>query len=197
MSDRFYSAEPVYKVTLLGDGAVGKTSLRDRFMGKAFPTEYLMTIGADFATKSLEIGGRRVKFQIWDLAGQPRFEMVRELYYKGALGGLLVFDVTRPHSFENSTSWIKEVWGNNGKGRIPLVILGNKTDLRNKVPTSVRAKQAEQLAEELSKICASEGFSISYIETSAKTGENVETAFSALGKAVGDFITKKIGRIKA
>ncbi|MFQ5980690.1 MAG: GTP-binding protein [Candidatus Heimdallarchaeota archaeon] len=197
MSDGFSSTEPVYKVTLLGDGAVGKTSLRDRFMGKAFPTEYLMTIGADFAAKSIEIEGRRVKFQIWDLAGQPRFEMVREMYYKGALGGLLVFDVTRPYSFENTMSWIREVWGHNGKGRIPLVLLGNKIDLRSQFPMFVRSEQAEQLAKGLSEICSSDGFSIPYIETSAKTGENVEEAFSALGTAVGSYITKQIGRIGA
>ncbi|MFX0201416.1 MAG: GTP-binding protein [Candidatus Hodarchaeota archaeon] len=194
MSDGF-SSVPVYKVTLLGDGAVGKTSLRDRFMGKVFPTEYLMTIGADFATKTLEISGKQAKFQIWDLAGQPRFEMVRGLYYKGAVGGMLVFDVTRPSSFENSTAWIREVWENNGKGKIPLVLLGNKVDLRDQVPISTRPEQGEKFARELSRITSNGGFSIPYYETSAKSGKNVDQAFLALGEAVANFITTKVGKL--
>ena len=98
------------KVCLLGDGAVGKTALRKRYLGKQFSSGYVMTIGADFAVKKTEIntndGTKSVKFQIWDLAGQPRFNSVRELYYKGSHGGLLVFDITRRDSFSNLNSWV-------------------------------------------------------------------------------------------
>ena len=69
------------KIVLAGDGAVGKTTLRRRYLGEGFQASYMMTIGADFAVKRVDIGGKTITFQIWDLAGQPRFQMVRELYY--------------------------------------------------------------------------------------------------------------------
>ncbi|MFW9917310.1 MAG: GTP-binding protein [Candidatus Thorarchaeota archaeon] len=192
MGVKYGSAAPVYKITLLGDGAVGKTSLRDRFMRKPIPGDYLMTIGADFAAKTVEIRNKAVKFQIWDLAGQPRFESVREPYYKGTVGGLLVFDVTRPTSFESTPSWIKEIWKHNGKGRIPLVLLGNKIDLRSSVEPSIYPVHGEALAAEFSKFCVKEGFKVPYIETSAKTGENVDRAFQILGEIITDFIAKQL-----
>ncbi|MFX0113662.1 MAG: GTP-binding protein [Candidatus Hodarchaeota archaeon] len=195
MSRVFPSSKPIYKIALLGDGAVGKTALRDRFMKKTFTAEYVMTIGADFATKTVEIGGKEVLFQIWDLAGQPRFESVRELYYKGSLGALLVFDVTRQFSFENTPIWIQELWKNNGKGKVPIVLLGNKIDLRNQVPNPIETRYGKILSRELSRITSKEGFGIPYIETSAKTGENVDQAFYTLGEAITAYIARKIEKI--
>jgi small GTP-binding protein len=192
MGAKYGSNVPVYKICLLGDGAVGKTSLRDRFMGKPLPGDYLLTIGADFAAKAAEVRNKTVKFQIWDLAGQPRFESVREPYYKGTLGGLLVFDVTRPDSFESTPSWIKELWKHNGKGRIPLVLLGNKIDLRDSIQPSIHIVHGEALAREFSKFCVKDGFKVPYIETSAKTGENVEQAFRILGEAIVDYIARQL-----
>lgn len=192
MGVKYSSSVPIYKIALLGDGAVGKTSLRDRFMGKPLPGDYLMTIGADFAVKTLEIRNKPIKFQIWDLAGQPRFESVREPYYRGTLGGLLVFAVTRPESFENTSSWIKEIWKNNGKGKIPLVLLGNKIDLRDSVQPSIHPVHGEALATEFSKLCSKAGFEVPYIETSAKTGENVDHAFRILGEAIVDYIAREL-----
>ena len=98
------------KVILAGDGAVGKTSLRKRFMESVFDGQYLMTIGADFSVKEIDVkmGSEKlqVKMQIWDLAGQPRFQEVRSVYYSGVVGAVLVYDVTRPDSFENTTKWL-------------------------------------------------------------------------------------------
>ncbi|MFQ5979604.1 MAG: GTP-binding protein [Candidatus Heimdallarchaeota archaeon] len=184
---------PLYKVTLLGDGAVGKTALRDRFMGKAFTADYMMTIGADFATKVVDLPNAQLKFQLWDLAGQPRFEAVRELYYRGSLGGMLIFDVTRPPSFENTPSWVKELWKNNGKGKIPIVILGNKIDLRGAYPENLGSGHGMALAKNLSDIA---GFHIPYLETSAKTGENVNEAFALLGQTILQYIKARMASKK-
>ena len=82
------------KIILAGDGAVGKTSLREQYLGRGFTGQYLQTIGADFALKTDTVAGENVKYQIWDLAGQPRFKTVRSVYYIGAVGALLVFDIT-------------------------------------------------------------------------------------------------------
>ncbi|MFW9997854.1 MAG: GTP-binding protein [Candidatus Odinarchaeota archaeon] len=178
------------KIVLAGDGAVGKTALRERYLGKGFQAKYLMTIGADFALKEATIDGRELKFQIWDLAGQQRFSAVRSVYYLGCLGALLLFDVTRPETFEHLQNWVDEIWKNNGKGQIPLVILGNKVDLRAQFPNHVTDEQAKEYCEKLTEQTQSEGFEVQYLPTSAKTGLNVPESFDSLGKGYFQFVEK-------
>ncbi len=181
------------KVCLLGDGAVGKTALRERYLGKQFSSGYVMTIGADFAVKKTNIktdeGNKDVKFQIWDLAGQPRFNSVRELYYKGSHGALLIFDLTRRDSFTNLPSWIDELYRNSGRGIMPIALLGNKADLRNEAEDSVSEKDALEFIKQL-KIDYNIPYDIPYLETSAKTGENVDESFNHLAQNIRLFLTK-------
>lgn len=179
------------KIVLTGDGGVGKTALRERYLGRGFQSKYMMTIGADFALKESTIDGRSIKFQIWDLAGQTRFGAVRSVYYLGCLGALLLFDVTRRESFENLQSWIKEIWTHNGKGIIPIVILGNKADLRDQHPDSISNAVAERYCEKLSEQTRPQGFDIRFMETSAKTGLNVGEAFDMLGKVYFEYLEKQ------
>ena len=177
-----------FKICLLGDGAVGKTSLRNRYLGKAFKADYMMTIGAEFALKAIKVEERDVKYQIWDLAGQDKIGSIRDLYYWGSMSALIVFDVTRPDSFFHIQNWIAELWNNNGKGKIPFVLLGNKIDLRPETPNSVTTDQGIKYVTQLSETTKGEGFKVEYLETSAKTGENVEMAFDILGKQLFGFI---------
>ncbi len=172
------------KVVLLGDGAVGKTTLRERYLGKNLSSNYLMTIGADFAVKTADIDGKKIRFQIWDLAGQKHFVHVRSLYYRGALGGLLVYDVTRMASYQNIKTWVEEFYQNNEKHHVPLVLLGNKIDLRDRYSESIPPKMGEQLASELTELINLPGISVPYFETSAKDGINVDVAFEALGRSI-------------
>ncbi len=179
------------KIVLAGDGAVGKTALRERYLGKGFTAKYLMTIGADFALKETEIDDRAVKFQIWDLAGQPRFSSVRSVYYMGSLGGLLLFDITRPETFQNLDNWVRELWKNNGKGVIPIVILGNKADLKDQFPHHITTEQALEYCEKLSEETRPYGFEVKFLETSAKTGKNVQEAFNLLGRVYFQFVDQQ------
>ena len=179
------------KCVLMGDGAVGKTALRERYLGKGFKANYMVTIGADFALADQHIQGKDIKFQIWDLAGQPRFSVVRSIYYTNCLGALAVFDCTRPDSFKNLSSWIEEYWNNNGRGVIPLVILGNKADLKDKFPNHVSNEVATDFVEKLTQETEPFGFKIPYLETSAKTGLNVDAAFDYLGMRVLEFMEKQ------
>ena len=176
---------PLYKICLLGDGGVGKTSLRERFLGKGFQSGYILTIGADFAVQNLEIDGRQYKFQIWDLAGQQRFSAVRALYYKGSHGAILVFDRTRPDSLYNLENWKNELFTNVGF-QIPYIILGNKSDLPNSIEEEVLnkfiAKSQSEVEENLYKI--------KYLNTSAKTGLNVTDAFETLGLSIKSYIER-------
>jgi len=174
----------IFKITLLGDGAVGKTSLRKTYLGEGFKDGYSMKIGADFAVKRLRIDDQDFVAQIWDLAGQQRFSAVREVYYRGTSGCLLVFDISRRSSFENIPSWIAELLKNNSNRVVPIVLIGNKSDLRATIKGSIMREQSEEYARSLSQWS---GFSVPYIETSAKTGENVDEAFKTLLKNISNF----------
>lgn len=180
-----------YKIILLGDGAVGKTALCSRFMEKAFLGEYLMTLGTDVSLKAITVRERQIQLQIWDIAGQPFFASVRESYFRGALGALFVFDLARPETLENGSNWIGELWKHSGKGEIPVVIMGNKVDLRGVKTTMVNSSKGQALAHELSDSNQA-NFKIPYLETSAKTGKNVEQAFYLLTEEIMAFIEQQL-----
>ena len=177
------------KIVLLGDGAVGKTTLRNTFMGEGFTGEYLMTIGADFSTKQVAVNVAGTKyeilFQIWDLAGQKRFGSIRSLYYSGASGVLLVYDITRPETYENTIHWLIEVTKNiDVKVPPPVILLANKIDLREDYPDALTTKEEDILAGILPKYYDKNIVKIPYYETSAKIGTNVELAFQKLGELI-------------
>ena len=179
------------KIALCGDGAVGKTSLRQRFLGKGFSTSHLMTVGADFASIERTIDGDRSLFQIWDLAGQMAFQNVRKRFYQGCFGGLIVFDLTREETFTNLASWISELWKYSGRGIVPIVLLGNKADLSRKVSDERAKAYAELLTTQMT---SQYGFEVPFMTTSAKTGLNVTEAFEAIGKSIISLM--KAGRIQ-
>jgi len=170
----------ILKVVLLGDGAVGKTSLRLRYMGLGFAQSYMMTIGADFAVKSLDTAsGKQIKLQIWDLAGQPHFSKVRSLFYNGTGAAILVYDCTRLNTFQNIDNWMEELL-KNVKTPIPIILIANKTDLRGVVDFSVTKEEGYYLAQKIAKKYFNKKNTVGYIETSAKSGDNVANAFSLL-----------------
>ncbi|TFH09632.1 MAG: GTP-binding protein [Candidatus Thorarchaeota archaeon] len=166
------TAEFRFKIVMLGDGAVGKTAMTTRFTQNSFDSDYKRTIGADFAVKRMVIPDidAHVTLQCWDLAGQPRFEFVRQGFYRGARGGLLLYDVTRRRTFLNIDRWKEESFTNVGR-EIPLVVVANKIDLVES--RAVTKKERQAYAKE-------NGFI--YVESSALTGENVEEAYVDLCK---------------
>jgi small GTP-binding protein len=178
----------VLKIVLIGDGGVGKTAIRERYLGKGFKAQYLLTIGADFAMRDDDVNGKAIRYQIWDLAGQQRFDAVREVYYKGCVGALLVYDVTRPDSYFNTPKWINELWTNNGRGRVPIVVVANKIDMRELSDDTVSEEQGRIFTDRLTKLTKPEGFSCHYIETSAKTGINIQKSFGLLGISIMRFV---------
>lgn len=172
----------IAKIVLLGDGAVGKTALRNNFMGEGFSSNYLMTLGADMSSKL--VNELDLKFQLWDMAGQPKFKDIRGPYYNGSSGAILVYDVTRNDSYENVTKWLMEIHRNLPKKPISVVLLGNKSDLRGIVSHSLSSKDGRILAKGLTEFYAQNKWEIPYFETSAKTGLNVEEAFLRLGEMI-------------
>ncbi|MHA1929837.1 MAG: Rab family GTPase [Candidatus Thorarchaeota archaeon] len=168
----------VLKAVLIGNGAVGKTSIRRNYLGDEFIDGHIATIGVDLATKRVLFNKEVIKFILWDLAGQPSFEMVRGHYYHGCNGIVLVYSVVDRDSFDDASKWLAEAFKNMGP-LPPTVIVGNKTDLReradgtDKVTTEEGIEFTEYFIEKL-------GVPAVFKETSALSGYNVENTFHEL-----------------
>ncbi|XAR56285.1 hypothetical protein NMG60_11036709 [Bertholletia excelsa] len=169
----------LFKVVLIGDSGVGKSNLLSRFTRNEFCLESKSTIGVEFATRTLQVEGRIVKAQIWDTAGQERYRAITSAYYRGALGALLVYDVTKPTTFENVSRWLKEL-RDHADSNIVIMLIGNKTDLKHL--RAVATEDAQGFAEK-------EG--LSFIETSALEATNVEKAFQMILSEIYRIISKK------
>ncbi|MHA2363314.1 MAG: Rab family GTPase [Candidatus Hodarchaeales archaeon] len=173
------------KIILLGEGAVGKTSLRLKFMGKTTGDTYLQTLGADFSVKRLpvsEIGREESTLQIWDIGGQIRFRDVVKGYFSGSNGAVVVYDITRPETFDEIPYWINHLWSITGP--IPFTLIANKVDLSPSTKKS-STKHFRKLVRSLSsKTKKDYGFSIKGFFTSAITGENVNKAFLWLTREI-------------
>ena len=167
----------LFKTMVIGEGAVGKTTLVNRYVTGVFERDYKTTIGSQFAVKLTHISppekeyATGIKLQAWDVAGQARFKAVRKMYYSGAAGIILVFDVTRRRSFTELSKWVQEADESIGT-RVPMICVGNKTDLPDR---AVPSDEAKRWAED-------NGFL--YMESSAKTGDGVADMFTVLAEVM-------------
>jgi small GTP-binding protein len=152
-----------FKVIFLGDAAVGKTSIVAKHVTSTFKENYIPSLGANIASREYTVDGKDITLMIWDIAAQEAFSKVRQEYYNGAKAAFIVYDVTRPGTFENVVFWhddlIKII-----RKKIPIILIGNKTDLR----AVVQVHSGKRLADDIGA---------DFIETSAKTGENIEKVF--------------------
>ncbi|TXT65663.1 MAG: Small GTP-binding domain protein [Promethearchaeota archaeon] len=163
------------KVLLTGAAAVGKTSLVQRFIKNKFQANYKLTVGVDILTKEIEYKpGEIATLSIWDIGGQQRFEFIRSTFYQGAAGTLLVFDLTREQTYQETRKWLTEIRQFAGEN-IPFILIGNKADLLEDVGRVINQEEAKKFAENENSI---------YIETSAKTGIHVDEAFTELTRKI-------------
>ncbi|KAK3226438.1 hypothetical protein Dsin_006300 [Dipteronia sinensis] len=152
---------------------VGKSCLLLRFSDGSFTTSFITTIGIDFKIRTIELDGKRIKLQIWDTAGQERFRTITTAYYRGAMGILLVYDVTDESSFNNIRNWIRNI-EQHASDNVNKILVGNKADMdesKRAVPTS----KGQALADE---------YGIKFFETSAKTNLNVEEVFFSIARDI-------------
>ncbi|GMH55966.1 hypothetical protein TrST_g5164 [Triparma strigata] len=163
MSKRDY--DYLFKLVLIGDSGVGKSCLLLRFADDAFTESYISTIGVDFRFRTVKIDRKTVKLQIWDTAGQERFRTITSAYYRGADGIIMVYDVTSSESFDHVSDWLSEVNRYASEGTCKLLV-GNKSDRSDAISSLKDAAKA-----------FSDDLGIPFLETSAKSAENVEEAF--------------------
>lgn len=174
----------LFKVVLVGDAEVGKTSLTTRFAYGTFTDGYISTLGVDFIVKSLPINNFVVKLQAWDTAGQERYAGVRPIYYRGAKGALLVFDITMRQSFVNVEKWYNQIRKYSGVD-VPIVLVGNKLDLADSRVVSTDEVQVYSAQKNMA-----------YFETSAKTDYAVNDVFQKLADKILAFELAKEGSVE-
>lgn len=182
-SEIYDSTEYSFKIIIVGDPEVGKTSIALRFTNQAFLRTYISTIGVNITDKNIRVGNSKIKVIIWDIAGQNKFQTARKNFYRGAEAIILTFDLTNQKSFENLNNWYNDVkktlkFDHNLVG----FLIGNKNDLKEE--RTIKKEQAETFSNQLN---------LRYIETSALTGENVMFIFHKIGELLlSNFLNKKI-----
>lgn len=169
----------VFKIVLIGDSAVGKSQLLARFARDEFNLDSKATIGVEFQTKTVNMDHKTIKAQVWDTAGQERYRAVTSAYYRGAVGAMLVYDISKRQSFDHVAKWLEELREHADKN-ITIMLVGNKSDLGNlrAVPT----EDAKEFAERES---------LFFMETSALDSTNVESAFLTVLTEIYRIVSKK------
>mmetsp|Transcript_19825 Transcript_19825/g.22133 ORF Transcript_19825/g.22133 Transcript_19825/m.22133 type:complete len:205 (+) Transcript_19825:2-616(+) len=162
----------LFKILLIGNSGVGKSSLLLRFSDDTFTGNFMPTIGVDFKIRTLEVDGKTIKLQIWDTAGQERFKTITSSYYKGAHGIIVVYDVTDKDSYKNIDTWMSEI-EKHASDNVSRILCGNKSDLEDS--RQVSTDEGKELADT---------YNIRFIESSAKDNANVEEAFTLMTKEI-------------
>ncbi|MHA1193014.1 MAG: Rab family GTPase [Promethearchaeota archaeon] len=155
----------IFKIVIFGDAGCGKTTLNKRFSRDIFLPDSHMTIGVEFENKIIDVDGKRINLMIWDFGGEERFRVLFPQYIQGAMGGILMYDITDYSSFSHISDWLSVINEN-----FPILLLGGKLDLEKF--REISSNEAEELANSLGLF--------NYIECSSKTGENVEKSFEEL-----------------
>jgi len=164
----------IMKLLLVGDSGVGKSCLLLRFVEDKFNPTFITTIGIDFKIRTIESKGKKIKLQVWDTAGQERFRTITTAYYRGAMGIVLIYDVTDSRSFENVENWYQTVTQHANEDA-QIFLVGNKSD--DEANRQISREQGQELASRLN---------IPFLETSAKSNDNVETIFYELAGIIQD-----------
>lgn len=176
-SDEAYNF--VFKVVLIGESGVGKSNLLSRFTKNEFSHDSRTTIGVEFSTRTVQLSGFTIKAQIWDTAGLERYRAITSAYYRGAVGALLVYDITKHLTYESVERWLKELY-DHADPHIVVMLVGNKTDLESE--RSVPNEEAKDFAEKNGLL---------FLETSALESTNVEAAFNSVLAAIHKKVSSK------
>ena len=176
------SDDCVYKILLLGDTSVGKTCFLLKYTDNKFQIKHMSTIGLDYRVKSITLkSGKPVKLQLWDTAGQDRFRAITKSYYKSANGVILIYDITSIQTFDNVKTWISQIKEQSSQD-IVIYIVGNKTDMEEE--RKIKTEEGKKLADE---------YGFPFIETSAKSGLNINETFEDIVEKIDTIYSNKSG----
>ena len=175
----------IFKILLLGNSDVGKSSLILRYVDGTWSNTFIPTIGVDFKVKTIEVDNKKLKMQIWDTAGQERFRTVIASYFRGSQGILLIYDVTNKTSFQELESWL-QIIDNNASEDVLKILIGNKIDLEEE--REITKEEGQSFANR---------HNLQFMETSAKMNTNVNEAFEALAKIMLEYnVNQKVKTTK-
>lgn len=180
------------KICLCGQYGTGKTSIRRRYMGDSrFRRNYIPTVGSDFSYKEIRHNKGTIRLLIWDIAGEPKFRQFRSLYFQGSHGALVVFDVKNRSSFDNLKVWINDLETYTNTGKVPFLIIGNKSDLiMTEGEMEVSPSEVDEFIAELQEKYSNE-FQIKFVQTSALLGKNIDEAFEQLIAEIIDWLPNR------
>lgn len=181
------------KCVVIGDPGSGKTSLRREFIGESFDTNYLQTIGSDFSYQLVTVENQKIGLALWDLAGQPQFQSVHSLFYRGAAAIIVVYDITNPTSFHNVANWLNDFTNQTEINDLPVLIIGNKIDLRDTSLDVITLEMQNKLIVDLMQN-SNYNFQYSSLQTSAKTGENVSNGILDFTNEIIKWINQREAR---
>ena len=162
------NTEMIFKIILIGDTATGKTNILSKYINNKFETDSKATIGVELSFKTFNINNDKVTAQIWDTAGQERYKSMTKAYFKGALGALVVYDITKKSTFENIDKWILDL-KSCADEKVSIILIGNKCDLESS--REISKEEGEKKAKTIE---------VAFLETSALKGDNIELAFKTL-----------------
>jgi len=158
-----YNYDYLFKLVIIGDSGVGKSSILTQFTDRIYADDYISTIGIDFKIRTIDLDGKIVKLQLWDTTGQERFRTITTSYYRGSHGIIIVYDVCNRQSFNRVPNWLGEV---RKYVDVPLLLIGNKIDIKQTI--EVTTEEGEKMAKDLG---------MAFVETSAKSNINITHAF--------------------
>lgn len=185
MSHKDY--DMLIKLLMVGDSGTGKSNILLQFTDNIFSPSFISTIGIDFKIKTIVINNKKIKLQIWDTAGQERFRTITTAYYRGAMGIMMIYDITDEKSFNNVHYWIKSIEQHSNEN-VEIILIGNKIDMKEK--RAITFEQGSRLAQHYSK-----EKEVKFFEVSAKTGENINEAYSFLAEKISNKIINEVEKI--
>jgi GTPase SAR1 family protein len=177
------------KIIMLGEIGVGTHRIQKNWCAKSTNNSYSLSVGVDIGIGRVQIGSKILGLQLWNLSTEDPFKKLRQIFIEGSWGAVIVFDVNKPSSISKALKWVREIWAYNGKGLIPIIVVGNKNDLMYHHGKGISRKISKKLVDKLSSITSLYDFECPYVEICAKNSLEVRDVFRFLTLNIIKYMT--------